>query len=170
MKRFLPLILLMFFAFSSGAQIAKPGSSSGKKRSKKSAPAGPKKLSGKSIILVVMDADGTLEVDFEKIWDFKKGDTWKSPIAAGEHVIKFYNEIASWERTVTNKSGQQQIVNAKLQPEITAHNLQIQREEEERLAAEREAKRNKEEDICLVIFIIKHHFDLIEHGFDYLNR
>lgn len=143
MKRLLPLSLIFLFSLSTTAQITKPGS--GKQRTKKSAPAGPKKLTGKSIILVVMDADGTLEVDYEKIWDFKKGDTWKSDIAAGEHVVKFYNDIASWESTVTNKSGQQQIVNTKLQPAITTHNLRIQREEEARIAAEREAKRKKEE-------------------------
>lgn len=126
------LIFVLFFLPIIGfAQITKPGYRTPSKP-KPVRVAGPKKFQGKSKIIVVIDADATLEVDYEKVWDFKKGDTWKSDISAGEHVIRLHNQYGSWQNTVETKSGQQKIVKTKLQPTVTAYHLAREKEERER--------------------------------------
>ena len=64
--------------------------------------------------MIVMDSDGTLSVDYEKIWDFKAGEVWKSPITPGEHIITFTDGASTWKKTVENASGKQLIVETKL--------------------------------------------------------
>jgi len=125
------------------AQITKPGY---KAPVKKAAPVynGPKKFTGKSKIIVEIDADGTLSVDYEKIWDFKKGDVWKSDIPPGEHRIQLKNGEETWKTTVETKSGQQLIVETELIMQ------KIRLEEAKRLvsraaiAREQEQKREEE--------------------------
>lgn len=107
------LIQLTCVSNFSIAQIIKPGSQ-GQSQTAPPKAQGPKKLTGKSIILIVMNADGTLMVDFEKFGDFKKGDNWKSNITPGEHIITYSSGESVWEETVTCKSGQQTIVRTKL--------------------------------------------------------
>lgn len=145
MKHLYCALALLIISNIALSQITKPGyqapSTSNSKRV-----SGPKKFQGKSKIIVVVDADATLEVDYEKVWKFKKGDTWKSDISAGDHVVRLYNDDVEWTTTVETKSGQQKIVNTKLQPKITSYNLSAQREVDARLEAERKARMEREKN------------------------
>jgi formylglycine-generating enzyme required for sulfatase activity len=78
------------------------------------AASGPKQFTGNSSILVVVDADGVLSVDYEKIGNFRAGETWKSPIMAGSHVVELRMGADRWEHTVECMSGQQLIEKTEL--------------------------------------------------------
>lgn len=122
------LVIILLFPLTLFSQISKPGRQINTTRPTPK-PSGPKKFDGKSIILVVINADGVLEVDFEKIGDFKKGETWKSNIVAGEHIVSLYSGESRWEESVSCKSGQQSIVRTKLQvgatPAVTSREPEI---------------------------------------------
>jgi len=114
------------------AQITKPGYEPPVKKSA-TAYKGPKKFTGKSKIIVEINVDGTLSVDYEKIWDFKKGEVWKSAIAAGEHKIELSNGVDTWRETVETKSGAQLIVETKLGLKVdTDRQKETQLEEQKR--------------------------------------
>lgn len=100
------LTLLMVISQLSSAQIAKPGQVNVKPTVTNNSKAKPKTFSGNCTVIIEMDAEGVLFVDYEKIWDYQKGEVWKSPIQSGEHFIKFSNGIDEWSETITIKSGQ----------------------------------------------------------------
>jgi hypothetical protein len=107
----------------------------------------PMQFTGNSSILVVVDADGVLSVDYEKIGKFREGETWKSPIMAGSHAVELRMGEDRWEQTVECKSGQQLIVKTALAG-VRQARIQRQPEEEARQRAEVEAEKQRraEED------------------------
>lgn len=114
MKRYvlLSLSLVLAFGFTCKSQISKPGQTQAKKTRVKT-PAGPKTFSGGSQILVVMEVGGTLYVDYERIWNFDSGDTWKSEIIAGTHILELRDaDVSIWNKEVVCKRGEQTIVKA----------------------------------------------------------
>jgi uncharacterized protein (TIGR02145 family) len=129
-NRITKLLMVLLFANSSCfAQITKPGYQA---PTKKAAPVynGPKKFTGKSKIIVEIDMTGTLKVDYQKIWDFTKGEVWMSDIAAGQHRIELTDGTDTWKTTVETKSGQQLIVVTELQNTISARQAEAAREAE----------------------------------------
>ena len=110
-NQFTLLFLLLFVPCFVGAQITKPGYKAPKKST--NAPASPKKFSGSCGLMVKIDSDGTLLVDYEKVFKYKKGQVWRSDIKCGEHVVTLTNGIDTWEQTITLSSGQK-IINTNL--------------------------------------------------------
>jgi len=146
MRKHFILFLFLTIPLFLSAQITKPGY---KPPVKKAAPIynGPKKFTGKSKIIVEIDSDGTLSVDYEKIWDFKKGDVWKSDIAAGEHRVQLSNGSVTWKETVVSKSGQQLIVETNLKQQIASDRQVAARAEEQRQKEERNAEAKRKASI-----------------------
>ena len=107
----------------------------------------PKQFSGNSKIVIKIDAEGTLSVDFEKIYDFKKGDVWRSDISPGQHYISLRNGSDVWETQLETTVGSQSLLITELQPIIdkrssaerqrTADQLARERAEAARVAKER---------------------------------
>ena len=99
----------------------------------------------------MMDADGALQIDFEKISDFNSGAKWKSNITPGEHIITFSQDEYVWEESVICKSGQQIIVRTKLQDLITAaiekERAEIRALEERKQAEIREKEERRQAEI-----------------------
>lgn len=63
-----------------------------------------------------MEVGGTLYVDYEKIWKFDSGDTWKSEIIAGTHILELREaDVSIWNKEVVCKRGEQTIVKANVQ-------------------------------------------------------
>ena len=136
-NHFTLLYLFLFMPCFVGAQITKPGYIKPVQKKTTPAPAGPKKFSGNSKIIIELDAVGTLYVDYKKIWDFKKGDVWESDLPSGMHKIKLTNGQDVWESTTETKSGQQLIIVTKLTPiindRIYEENEQRRKEEQRRI-------------------------------------
>ena len=110
--QFTIIFLVLFLPCFVSAQVTKPGYEAAKKNIV--APAGPKKFNGNSTLIVKIDHDGTLYVDFEKIYKFKKGDVWKSSIQSGMHEIELTHGTDKWSKSVETKSGKQLIVSTEL--------------------------------------------------------
>lgn len=72
------------------------------------------------MIMVVMDADGTLSVDYEKIYDFKQGEVWRSSITPGTHIVTLTNGDLTWKQRIENQSGKQLLVETNLQEQVVA--------------------------------------------------
>lgn len=103
------------------------------------ATSGPKQFTGNSSILVVVDADGVLYVDYEKVGNVRAGETWKSPIMAGSHVVELRMGEDRWEKTEECKSGQQLIVRTELSKVRERRTEQVAQRREE-AEAESQAK------------------------------
>lgn len=149
MRILLSFVLIAFIPICTSAQISKPGSQT-KTKTTSSKPKGPKKFSGSSTIIIQMDAAGSLTVDFEKIWDFQKGDVWKSDIKPGQHELEYSNGEYTWTESIIAKNGQQHIVKTKLQEKIRVGKESIQaikRAAEERKRNEiREAEKRRQSE------------------------
>ena len=112
--QFTIIFLVLFMPCFVGAQITKPGYKKPVQKKTTPALAGPKMFTGNSQLVITFDAPGTLYVDFIKIFDFKQGDVWRSPIMAGKHHVKYTNGIETWEKAIECKAGQQEIISTEL--------------------------------------------------------